>query len=217
MGGGRAGESEAGGLHLRTPGAAKPRFSPFSPRAPPPRQCRAAMAVLRQQKKYVEQLYESGIIDEPELEAMSHPVQARALVCVGCGWGGRGWVCGWGEGLCVGRACRGPGSLRPLGSAPPTTSLLPPTPAHPRPLYQARIRSLETAGPSWRAPRASEVLRGLPFMLDLPDSIFQAMIRRGQLQGEPRAGAAAVAGQHGTPTPPPCSTHPRTPPPTRTP
>ena len=46
----------------------------------------AAMAVLRQQKTYVQQLYESGIIDEPELEAMAHPVQVRLMWLDALAW-----------------------------------------------------------------------------------------------------------------------------------
>lgn len=41
------------------------------------RVCRAAMAILRQQSKFVAELYSSGMIDEQETEQLVEPIQAQ--------------------------------------------------------------------------------------------------------------------------------------------
>jgi hypothetical protein len=39
--------------------------------------CRAAMAIMRQQANFVEQLYSSGMVDEQEQEQLLEPIEAQ--------------------------------------------------------------------------------------------------------------------------------------------
>ena len=39
--------------------------------------CRAAMAIMRQQANFVEQLYNSGMVDEQEQEQLLEPIEAQ--------------------------------------------------------------------------------------------------------------------------------------------
>ncbi|PRW44236.1 Sodium hydrogen exchanger 7 [Chlorella sorokiniana] len=81
---------------------------------------RAAMAILRQQSAFIDELFASGIVNEVERGAMQEPVELRA-------------------------------------------------------------RRLEIQGPVWRAPSVREVLRGLPFLQQVPEPLFDALLDRGQL------------------------------------
>lgn len=50
---------------------------------------------------------------------------------------------------------------------------------------QRRARQLEIRGPVWRAPSVREVLRGLPFLHHVPQPLFEWLLERGRLLGEP--------------------------------
>lgn len=79
---------------------------------------RAAMAILRQQLLFVQELFETGMVDETEERGLCDPIDKK-------------------------------------------------------------LRHLELVGPVWRPPRPRQVLRSLPFMANLPDTVFRKLYDSG--------------------------------------